>query len=205
MKSGCYKVAEQWWGDADMKVGWLWELCNLLYVFCFFFLVLSFISSVLCGVRCKTYSVNWYSIIESAFSFTVKPVSDSPGKSNDLSAFNQWLSHIHNRFTALLSLSWATRVSWYQKTHSPTHTRCGHQSSLICFLHLLWSMASFLFNLPARVFFHNLSPSFLWSTSWLSKFHFMLHTFLYAIIVFFSQHMPMPSQSILLYYRDYVI
>jgi len=29
-----------------------------------------------------------------------------------------------------------TQVSQYQKRHSPTHTYCGHQSSLICFLHL---------------------------------------------------------------------
>jgi len=33
-------------------------------------------------------------------------------------------------------------VSWYQKKHSPTHTYRGHQSSLICFLHLLRSTAS---------------------------------------------------------------
>jgi len=40
------------------------------------------------------------------------------------------------------------------------------------------------------VFFHNLSPSFLWSTSWSGTLHFILHTFLHPIIVFFSQHMP---------------
>jgi len=39
------------------------------------------------------------------------------------------------------------------------------------------------------VFFHNLSPSFLWSTSWPGTLHFILHTFLHPIIVFFSQHM----------------
>jgi len=32
---------------------------------------------------------------------------------------------------------------------SPTHTYRGHQSSLICFLLLLWSMASCMFNLRA--------------------------------------------------------
>jgi len=42
-----------------------------------------------------------------------------------------------------------TRVSWYQKKHSPIHTYRGHQSSLICLLHLVRSMASFLFNLCA--------------------------------------------------------
>ena len=48
------------------------------------------------------------------------------------------------------------------------------------------------------VFSHNLSPSFLWSTSWPGTLHFKLHTFLHPIIVFFSQHMPIPSQPVLL-------
>jgi len=56
-------------------------------------------------------------------------------------------THTHNRFTALWILSGTTRVSRYQKKHSPTPTYCGHQSSLICFLHLLWSMASSLTSL----------------------------------------------------------
>jgi len=48
------------------------------------------------------------------------------------------------------------------------------------------------------VFFHNLSPSFLWSTSWPGTLHFILHTFLHTIIIFFSQHMPIPLQPVLL-------
>jgi len=48
------------------------------------------------------------------------------------------------------------------------------------------------------VFFHNLSPSFLWSTSWSCTLHFILHTFLHPIIVFFSQQMPIPLQPVLL-------
>ena len=36
-------------------------------------------------------------------------------------------THTHNRFTALWNLSGTTRVSWYQKKHSPTHTHHGHQ------------------------------------------------------------------------------
>ena len=55
-------------------------------------------------------------------------------------------THTHNRFTALWILSGTTRVSRYQKKHSPTHTYRGHQSSLICFIHLLRSTASCLFN-----------------------------------------------------------
>jgi len=40
-------------------------------------------------------------------------------------------------------------VSRYQKKHSPTHTYHDYQSSFICFLHLLQSMASSVFNLCA--------------------------------------------------------
>jgi len=45
-------------------------------------------------------------------------------------------THTHNRFTSLYILSGSTRVSRYQKKHSPTHINRGHQSSLICILHL---------------------------------------------------------------------
>ena len=48
------------------------------------------------------------------------------------------------------------------------------------------------------VFFHNLSPSFLWSASWPDTLHFTLHTFLHPIVVLFSQHMPIPSQPVVL-------
>ena len=47
------------------------------------------------------------------------------------------------------------------------------------------------------VFFHNLFPTFLWSTSWPSTLHFILHIFLHPITVFFLQHMPIPSQPVL--------
>ena len=46
------------------------------------------------------------------------------------------------------------------------------------------------------VFFHNLSPSFLWSTLWSGTLHFILHTFLHPIIVFFLQHMPIPLRPV---------
>jgi len=93
-------------------------------------------------------------------------------------------------------LSGTTRVSRYQKKHSPTHTYPDHQSSLISFLHLRQSIASSLFNLRAlqpsgtpaadsqqgamghslascASLLHNLSPRILWSTSFL---HPTLHT-----------------------------
>ena len=58
-------------------------------------------------------------------------------------------THTHNHFTALWILSTTTRVSQYQKKRSPTHTYRGHLSSLICFIRLIGSMASCLFNLRA--------------------------------------------------------
>jgi len=48
-------------------------------------------------------------------------------------------------------------VSQYQKKHSRTHTYRGHQSSLICFLHLLRCMASSLFILRAWQSFSTIS------------------------------------------------
>jgi len=39
----------------------------------------------------------------------------------------------HNRFMALWNLSGTTRMSRFQKKHSPTHTHRGHQSSLSAF------------------------------------------------------------------------
>jgi len=49
------------------------------------------------------------------------------------------------------------------------------------------------------VFFHNLSSSFIRSTSWPGTLSFILHTFLHPIILFFSQYMPIPLQPVLLY------
>jgi len=31
MKSECCEETELWWGYADMKVGWLWELCRFVH------------------------------------------------------------------------------------------------------------------------------------------------------------------------------
>ena len=72
----------------------------------------------------------------------------------------------------------------------------GHQSSLSAF-----SIYYDTWHPPYSIrvlysLFQNLSPSFLWSTSWPGTLHFILHTFLHPIIVFFSQHMPTPSQPI---------
>jgi len=65
-------------------------------------------------------------------------------------------------------------VSWYQKKHSPTHTRRGLQSSLVCFLHLLWSVASSPFNLHAWQSFPQSLSKF--CLVYLLTWHPQLHT-----------------------------
>jgi len=96
-------------------------------------------------------------------------------------------------------LSNTTLVSRYQKKRSPTHLSW---SSIIPYLLPPSFMIHGIFLVQftcLTVFFHNLSPSFLWSTSWPGTLHFILHTFLHLIIVFFLQHMSISSQPILLY------
>jgi len=50
--------------------------------------------------------------------------------------------------------------------------------------------------------FYNLTPSPLWSTSGSRTLHFILHTFLRSVIIFFAQHTPIPLQPVLLQYFD---
>jgi len=70
----------------------------------------------------------------------------------------------------------------------------------ICFLHLLWSMVSSLFNPRALQSLSTISLQVFFglALSWPSTLHFTLHTFLHPISIFFSQHMPIPSQPVLL-------
>jgi len=88
--------------------------------------------------------------------------------------------HTHNHVTAVWILSRTIRVSRYQTKLSPTHSYHGRQSSLICFLHLSRSMASYPFNLYAWQSFHNLFPSFFWSTSWPGTIHFIYSVHFFA-------------------------
>jgi len=59
---------------------------------------------------------------------------------NIISISNTHTTHTQP-FYSSLDLSRTTRVSWYQKVHSPTHTYPDHHPSFISFLHLLWSIA----------------------------------------------------------------
>ena len=66
-----------------------------------------------------------------------------------------YITHTHNFFMALdfVRDNQAEPV----QEHSPTYTYRGHQSSHICFIHLLRSMASSLFNSNARQSFSTIS------------------------------------------------
>jgi len=86
-------------------------------------------------------------------------VRDNPGELVPEETF----THFH--------LSWSLIISYLL-----------HQSTTI---HDIFPVQS----MRLTVFFHNLSLSFLWSTSSPGTIHFILHTFLHPIIVFFSQHM----------------
>jgi len=98
-------------------------------------------------------------------------------------------------------LSGTTRVSRYQTKRSPTH-HPDHRPIFISFFHLPRSIASSCFLLVQTaclaIFLHNLSPCPLWSTFWSGALHLIFHTFVHPISVFFSQHMPIPSQPVLL-------
>jgi len=100
-------------------------------------------------------------------------MGQTPRSTERISSFLRFLystcsktEYTRNRFMALWILSGTTRVSRYQKKHSPTHTHRGRQSSLSAFssyydpwhppysIHMLYSL------------FPQSLSSFLWSTSW---------------------------------------
>jgi len=68
-------------------------------------------------------------------------------------------------------------------------------------------MASTLFILRAWQSSHTTSLQVVFGLplSWSWTLNFILHTFLHPIIIFFSQHIPIPTQPVLLQYQCYVI
>jgi len=83
-------------------------------------------------------------------------------------------------------LSESTWMRWYQKKHSPTHI-----SWSLSHLHQLLPSTMIHSILPVQftcstIFLHNLFLSALRSTSWSGAIHFILHTFLCPVSVFFS-------------------
>ena len=98
--------------------------------------------------------------------------------------------HLHNTTTVLRPIVRDYRSELVPEETSPTH-HPDHHPIFISFFHLLRSTASSLFKLRAclAIFWHNLSPCLLWSTSWSGALHLI-----FPIRVFFPQHMPIPSQ-----------
>jgi len=96
-------------------------------------------------------------------------------------------THTTQPFYGSVEFVRTTRVSRYQKKYSPTHSLW---SSIIhiCFLHLLRHMASSVFNPRALQSFPTISLQVFFGLSWPGTLHFILHTFLHSIIVFFLQH-----------------
>jgi len=88
-------------------------------------------------------------------------------------------------------LSRTTRVSRYQKKHSPTH-HPDHHPMFMSFFYLPRFIPSSLFKLRAwqsfcTTSFHVLFGLPLYLLVW--SLHLIFHTFLHPISVFFSQHM----------------
>ena len=151
--------------------------------------------------RLYFYAVAW----TTSFQRHLKQQISVPLRSKTPAPLNHLCNYTHTQpFNGLWSRT--TRVGRYQKKHSPTHTHPDHQTSFIIFFHLQRSMASSLFILRAwQVLSYNLSPGPLWSSSWSWTLNFILHTLLHPIIIIFSQHMPIPTQPVLLQNQCYVI
>jgi len=112
--------------------------------------------------------------------------------------------HTHTHTQPFNSLwSGTSRVGRYQKKHSPTHTHDPSWSPDILYHLLPFIMITgilFVHFTCLTVLSYNLSPGPL---SW--TLNFILNTFLHPIIIFFSQHMPIQMQPVLLQYQCYVI
>jgi len=80
-------------------------------------------------------------------------------------------------------LSGTTRVSRYQKKHSPTH-HPNHHPIFISFFHLPRSIASSLFKLRAWQSYSTTSFHVLWSTSWSA---YSIHFFAQSMSFFRSK------------------
>jgi len=123
---------------------------------------------------------------------------------------NLWLAHIHTQpfYDSLCTLSQTIWASRYQQKHSPMLTPIVviNHPYLLPPPNTIHGIISIQITcLVVAALFHNLSLSFLWSTSWPGLLYFILHTFLRLIILLFSQNMPIPLQPLLLSYQDCVV
>ena len=133
--------------------------------------------SYLSGVRCRQHTaqlmplpltVSCFSKIQIGFTFLVPAHLGSPGKG----PLNRCVYYAHYQVFVCLCvcmyvcththtqpfngpLSGTTRVSQYQKKHSPTHTHPDQQTSFINFLHLLRSIPASLLLLDENFYYSN--------------------------------------------------
>jgi len=84
-----------------------------------------------------------------------------------------------------------------------THSHWSWSSDILCHFPPFTTINGILFVhfTCLTVLSDNLSPGPLWSSSWFWTLNFILHTFLHPIIIFFLQHMPIPTQPVLLQYQ----
>ena len=123
---------------------------------------------------------------------------------SDLAA--HWVIIVVHTHTQPFHVLWSgtSRVGRYQKKHSPTQTPSWssdilyHLPPFTMIHNILFIQFTFL-----TVLFDNLSPGPLWSSSWSWTLYFMHRAFLHPVVIF-SQHMPIPSQPVLLQYQCYV-
>ena len=149
-------------------------------------------------------TVSCFSKIQIGFTFLVPANPGSPGQRAVERVCVVVEVHTHNRLMALCPglLVWdGTRRNIH-----PAHTHPDHQTSLSTSVYLLRSIASSLLNLLAcKSLTDSLSLGPLWSTCWSGTLYCILHTILHSVIIFFLQHMPIPSQPVRLQYWDYVV
>jgi len=98
-------------------------------------------------------------------------------------------THTHKHTTVLLLSGFCLGQPGWASTRRNIHplTYHGHQSSLICFVHLIRSIASSLFSLGAWQSFSTISASFLWCTSWPGTLHFILQILHHSYITVFRK------------------
>ena len=112
----------------------------------------------------------------------------------------------------------ASKIVMYNKQHQQSRGRTLAESvpeETLTHSHPSWS-SDILYHLPPfttinghlfvqftclTILSDNLSSGPLWSSSWSWTLNFILHAFLHPIIIIFSQHMPIPTQPVLLQYQ----
>ena len=101
---------------------------------------------------------------------------------------NGRITHTHNRLTAV-----GPGRPVPQQTL--THSHSSWSSDMLYHLPPFTTISGihFVHFTCLTVLSYNLSPGPLWSSSWSWTLNFILHIFLHPIIIFFSQHMPIPT------------